>query len=263
MGHDHTQSRIWLRYEAKYLVSEHMASEVSRRCRDHMPADPHAQVAPGVPYPVLSTYLDSPRCDLLRQTLESQATRYKLRVRTYREIHAPPDGLPLFFEVKQRIDTVIRKSRARLDPAMGEALLWDASAEPAEGAIDEATRTGLDEFLSRRRQIDARPVVGVFYRREAYESPEADRVRITLDRDLAFGIVPNRAGGGPGMWAPAEAGGVILEIKFTSTYPAWVMHMLHRLNLLRCGVCKYVICCMAGGVRGEGEASGRTITWTS
>lgn len=262
MGIDHVQSRVWLRYEVKYLISERKAAEVSRCCRDQMPPDPNSVQAPGSQYPVLSIYLDSPRRDLMRHTLEKHSNRYKLRVRTYRAPREPQDGLPMFFEVKQRIDTVIRKTRARLEGGLGEALLWNDLAEPGGNGFDDATRAGLDEFLSRRRQIAARPVVGVYYTREAYEASSADRVRITLDRNLCFGLLTPGASGNGAMWSPTDPGGVILEIKFTNTYPAWVMHMLHRLELLRCGVCKYVICCRAGGVRG-GSGAGRIIEWTS
>ena len=46
-------------------------------------------------------------------------------------------------------------------------------------------------------------------------------------------------------------GGVVLEIKFTNTYPFWVSQMIHRIAVLRRGVCKYVTCFRAAGTVSE------------
>jgi hypothetical protein len=255
-------SRIWQRYELKYLVSERQAAEAARISRDHMPPDPHSQLIPGMPYPVHSIYLDSTGCDLLRHTIDKLPNRYKLRVRTYRDHSQPQDAQPMFFEVKQRLDGVVRKTRAQLDASVGRPLLWCDQPEPDLFALDDTTRTSLETFITRRRQLGARPLVGVCYHREAFEAPTADRVRVTLDRNLCFGLLSPDGDSRGEIWTPVDPGGVILEIKFTGSYPAWVMHMLHRLDLLRRGVCKYVLCCRASGLRTVGDTGARAQRWT-
>jgi len=175
--------------------------------------------------------------------------RYKLRVRTYRDFHEPSDGLLAFFEIKRKINGVVHKTRARVGPEVANSLLWREHALFAgQGKYAHATQMNVNEFLQLRGRIGARPVVGVFYMREAYEGVSAERTRITLDRRLHYGILAPPGNGQNEMWWPADAGGVILEIKFTNTYPFWVADMLRRVEILRRGVCKYVICSRAAGV---------------
>jgi hypothetical protein len=38
---------------------------------------------------------------------------------------------------------------------------------------------------------------------------------------------------------------VILEIKFTNTFPFWIRDIIHRSELARRGVCKFLMCSQA------------------
>jgi hypothetical protein len=87
----------------------------------------------------------------------------------------------------------------------------------------------------------------VFYLREAFEEIGINRVRITFDRSLHYGLFsqddPRRE-----MWWPVNMGGVILEIKFTDTYPSWLSDLVHRSDLQRRGICKYAMCSQGAGI---------------
>ncbi|MCH7719863.1 MAG: methyltransferase [Planctomycetes bacterium] len=50
------------------------------------------------------------------------------------------------------------------------------------------------------------------------------------------------------VYAVLNPGGVVLELKFTNSYPFWVANMLGRVEVIRRGVCKYVICARAAGI---------------
>ncbi|MEE9297355.1 MAG: polyphosphate polymerase domain-containing protein [Phycisphaerae bacterium] len=258
MPDDRGRSNKWQRYEAKYLISEVQAAEIRRYCRDYLPADPHASRESGCRYPVLSIYLDSASRELLRQTIDKQANRFKLRARTYRRYDEPPDGATAFFEVKRRVDGIMEKTRVPVGPEQRDALLWNGRAsfdhwgEAKDGGGPEVT-----EFFDLRARVGADPVLGIFYMREAYESASAERIRITLDRDLRYGLLARPGSGEQDMWWPVETGGVILEVKFTNSYPFWVANMLRRVEIMRRGVCKYAICSRAAGVCVENGASQR------
>ena len=248
MGKEHSRSFKWQRYEAKYLITEAQAVEVCRCCRDHLPPDPYSSRQAGGQYPILSIYFDSRSRDLLRHTLIKQVNRYKLRARMYRQHHEPPDGLPTFFEIKRRTSGVIHKTRARVRPELADPLmrsncaLLDGRAE-----CDATTRDHVNEFLQLSSRIGADPVLGVCYLREAYEGVSAERIRVTIDRNLHYGVLLPSGNGRRDMWWPTNPGGVILEVKFTNTYPFWVADMLRRVEVVRRGVCKYVICSQAAG----------------
>ena len=258
MTDDRHRSLKWQRYEAKYLVSEVQAVEIGRWCRNHLPPDPHARRDAGYEYPILSTYLDSPSRQLLRHTLIRQMNRYKLRVRTYRGCNQAASDLPAFFEIKRKVNGIVHKTRARIGPQDAESLLWTEQGLVTRGSrCDVDTWANVNEFQQLRGRLRANPVVGVYYMREAYEGVSAERTRITLDRNLHYGLLSPAGNGHQEMWWPVETGAVILEIKFTNTYPFWVADMLRRVEVMRRGVCKYVICSRAAGVceRGAGERS--------
>jgi len=282
MMNEHSGSSRWQRHEAKYLIDEKQAATIRRYARDHLPLDPHAQCQQNNEYPILSTYLDSHSRQLLRQAILRQVSRHKLRVRAYRDFNDSKvtKTSHVFLEVKRKIKGVVHKTRARVTsdladalmwsqndivnntqirrmPELGDALIWRQS-ELADTMIwcqsglfedgnklDDVTRMNVDEFAQLRRRINARPMVGTFYVREAYEGDSLERVRITMDRKLHYGVIPSPESGQQEVWWPANPGGVILEIKFSNTYPFWVANMLRRVEILRRGVCKYVICSQA------------------
>lgn len=236
----------WKRYELKYLITEAQAAEVRRCCRAHLPTDPYAQRQAGFQYPILSVYLDSPTRELLRMTVERQVQRFKLRVRTYRGYRKSASGLPAFFEIKRKSHGIVHKTRARVSPELADTLLWNQRAFlERRTECDAPTYENVNEFLQLRSRLQANPVVGVYYAREAYEGNSMNRLRVTLDRNLHYGVQSAPGNGHADMWWQANPGGVILEIKFTGTYPFWVTDMLHRVEVLRRGECKYAICSRA------------------
>ncbi len=247
---NHKKAMKWQRYEVKYLISEAQAVQIRRWCLEWLSPDPYTASSEGHEYPILSTYLDSSSRILLRTTLDKHNDRYKLRVRTYRNFRSSSAGLPYFFEIKRKADGIVYKTRARVTSEIANTVLWDNHFPSAAiGRCDDTqTITSVHEFQRLRDQIGARPAIGVFYMREAYEGVSAERTRITMDRNLHYGILSPRQSSAGEMWFPARAGGVILEVKFTNTYPFWVLDMLRRLEIIRCGVCKYVICSTAAGM---------------
>lgn len=243
-------SHVWQRYEAKYLISEVQAAEIVRYCRDYLPRDPHSLPNDKGQYPVLSIYLDSPTRTLLRQTLDKQSRRFKLRVRKYQHFEDTKYAGPSFLEVKRRIGSVVQKTRLSVPSAQCEAILWNGGSVPSHGpgkSLDEGA-----DFFRLRRRVGADPILGVFYMRTAFESKSIERVRVTLDRDIRYGVLSAPGAGGRDMWWPVRSKGVVLEIKFTNTYPSWIAQAVRRLEIMRRGVCKYVVCSQAAGISADG-----------
>ncbi|MCH7720245.1 MAG: polyphosphate polymerase domain-containing protein, partial [Planctomycetes bacterium] len=220
MAQGNDQPLRWYRYEAKYLVSETQAAEIRRICFDHLPPDPYASRGPRCEYPITSLYLDSRSRVLLRDTIEKRVSRYKLRLRTYNEHQESWEGQPAFVEIKRKKHGVVHKTRARVSPEMVESVLWEqASLLNGNGIHDAGTVRNVNEFLQLRSRIGAFPVGGTSYAREAYEGVSADRIRVTLDRDLHYGLLAGPGHGETTTWWPVNPGGVVLEIKFTNSYP--------------------------------------------
>lgn len=246
-------SHTWQRYEAKYLITETQAVEVVRFCRDYLAPDPYSGT--GDQYPVMSIYFDSEDRKLLRQTIEKFPHRFKLRLRAYCDCYQQGFGDSALLEIKRRIDAVVQKSRVSMSAEDIQDVLWQPSGMGVGQSGNGQPNNNEAEFFHLRSLLRAQPVLGVFYTRAAYEASSLDRVRVTLDRDLHFGLFSRSGSKSCDSWWRSDPGGVILEIKFTNTYPSWISNMIRSLEIMRRGVCKYVICARAAGMSRENGLS--------
>ena len=221
------------RYEIKYHVTETQAAAIAEFIRPFVQLDRYCKLQPTRDYPVVSLYLDSGDLRLCRESLTGHKNRFKLRIRSY------TDELeyPRFFEIKRRMNTTIIKNRARvMDPDV-KTLLAGLSLPPQSYTADMDT---INQFQLYAGNIRAKPLVLVRYMRQAYEGNE--RVRITFDRDLEYNVTKVaevRLGGGGWQRNPFTIGGVILEIKFTDRYPAWLARLVRQFNLRARSISKY------------------------
>lgn len=224
------------RYECKYLIPRARVPALRRFLDPFMGPDRFAARHADHRYPICSLYLDGPDLALYRSTVRGLKNRFKLRVRTYSD----DPRSPVFFEIKKRIDAVVRKSRAPLDRRRARRLL-----SPRPSGLRRAPQVlapAIEEFCHQCRCVVARPVLKIRYTREAYESKGGDPVRITFDRELMY-AVPRRfdLAHDAGDWRRTPLEGVILEIKFTDHCPGWVGEMIRVFQLQKRSVAKYVL----------------------
>lgn len=221
------------RYEMKYLLTESKARAVTKFVEQYLHFDSYCRKLPKKCYPIVSLYLDSINLRLCRESLDGHKNRFKLRVRSY------TDDLdyPRFFEIKRRANTVIIKSRARVMTADVANLLSGLYIPQQHYLEDEKT---LRQFNLYQRSIAAVPITRIRYMRSAYESDCDNRVRVTFDRQLAYNmdVSPDISLNGHG-WRKNFVNGVILEIKFTGRYPAWLARMATYFNLQPQSMSKY------------------------
>ena len=225
------------RYECKYLVSHAAAIEIRRFIQPFMVADAYACRRAGYRYPICSLYFDTLGLDLYRQTATGEKNRFKLRVRSYSDDAA----MPVYLEVKRRINDVILKRRAGLHRDVATDMLTTGDSL----GLDDSTGDLLADlhfFTGHVRVASARPFLRIRYIREAYEAKGGDPLRITLDTDIAWRptSTPEFGLNGKG-WHSACVPGTVLEIKFTDRYPGWVGELIRAFDLQRESVAKYVL----------------------
>jgi SPX domain protein involved in polyphosphate accumulation len=133
---------------------------------------------------------------------------------------------------------VILKDRARL-PKTSFSDIIRAYRIPKD--LHKKDIEVLHQFLFYLQMLQARPVVWVRYMRQAFEDDSCNRVRITFDRELSFKTVdaPVITTNGSG-WQRIPMDFVILEIKFTNQYPAWLSDMVKIFDLKQTAMSKYV-----------------------
>lgn len=216
-----------VRYEIKYRIPPQTAEEIAHHIGRYMTADEYGEGGSAC-YPVHSLYLDSPGFRLYRDTVEGAFSRYKLRARCYNFQPARS----FFLEVKSRRGEAMTKSRALADiEATGAALA---------GVGDPGSDKALGAFFARRDDLRARPTAWITYDRAAYVGGERSLVRITFDSRVRTAL-PTPDLGEPPTWydLPEVVGLVVLEIKYTGSYPAWVAETVRRFNLTRSSMSKY------------------------
>lgn len=234
MFNDRLQTR---RFELKYHLDEQTAHAIRRVLRVHLEPDDYG-ASPELPiYSVHSLYLDSPDYALCRATLHGERNRFKLRVRYYDDSPLAPVSL----EIKRREDRCIRKRRAFVRRDAVPALL--AGKTPGVADLASSSPRGLDDlaaFCELVRRVDARPSAHVAYEREAWLSAGDGAVRVTFDRAVRCEPVTSArlqtAFRAPSRVFPKS---VVLEIKFTDRFPAWLHELVARFSLRQESAAKY------------------------
>lgn len=223
------------RYELKYIICESKAEAIKQFIKPYVQLDRYCKLQRNAVYPIVSLYLDSDDLHLCRESLTGQKNRFKLRIRSYTD---EPD-YPRFFEIKRRIDSVIIKSRSRVMDKDVAAMLTGLSM-PLQDHHLATDHVALRQFQLYVNSIKARPVILIRYMRQAYEDDSENRVRITFDRRLAYNVTtkPKVTLNGQS-WQHHLLGSVILEIKFTDRYPAWLSRMVECFNLRQRSMSKY------------------------
>jgi hypothetical protein len=224
------------RFEFKYQISESKAAAVENFIQPYLHPDRYCKLQPTGSYPLVSLYLDSADLRLCRESLTGTKNRFKLRIRGYNDDPA----YPKFFEIKRRLNFVIIKDRQRVNQRDIAHLL---GGSPLPEQYYSTEQEPLKQFLFYLQYIKARPLIQVRYIRRAYEDNSETRVRVTFDRELSYRICdkPIVALGGSG-WQRHPINDVILEIKFTSRFPAWLTRMARCLELRQQSFSKYTNC---------------------
>ena len=225
---------MFCRYELKYRIDEAKAAAIEQFLRPYLHLDRYTQIQQTRAYPIVSMYLDSEDFKLCQETMTGKKSRFKLRIRSYDD----DPKKPRFFEIKRRANNVIIKSRVRATADDTENFLLGRSLLKRDYEKDEQV---LRQFQLYVNYLNAKPSVLVRYMRRAYEGDSDNRVRVTFDRQLCYRVAdePKVLFNGYG-WHKVNIGHVILELKFTARYPAWLGRMVKYFNLNQQSMSKYV-----------------------
>lgn len=238
------QRDLVARYESKYLIPPDRVPEIRAFIAPFCRRDPYAHGDPPQ-YTITTLQLDDPQYALHRAKEWEALHRFKLRVRTYGEI----GSAPVFTEIKAKLESTIQKWRVMVPFEQWCAGMVTDVALPAcfRSRHQEA------DFLQFKRlvwELDARPVTLIRYARESYVGKIDRYARITFDRRLQYQMSRSwtdfgRSGRWKGMDTPQAQGfgltgsAVVMEIKTLSHAPMWVLDMVERFQLRKCGFCKY------------------------
>ena len=220
------------RFEIKYLVDPGLVPVMRSHLETFMRLDPYSNSAENHQYGINSLYLDGPGLELCNQTRNAEKNRFKLRIRSYTD----SPRVPLFFEIKRRVNQVILKDRNAVERQVAEAYIATMrERKETHSAIP-------DGFREHVAALRARPITQVRYKREAWEAKSGDPVRVTFDTGLQRSWSPNgELSFADSSWDPVPLNGTILELKFTERFPGWVGEFVDTFSLKRQSVAKYLL----------------------
>ncbi len=227
-----------------------MAPKIRECIRPFCELDPYCSGDPPT-YINNTLQLDAPTLTLHYAKLWDLADRFKLRVRTYGD---PVGDFPVFLEIKNKDHYTILKQRCQIPfDKWGEHLFRDDVIKGIH--FDTAKEAdSFYQFIRLARQIGARPLMLIRYRRESYISKVDHYARVTLDTGLQYQQTYSwNSWGAGGVWRALDNpmmqtrrhdkelhfSGVVLELKTSHDVPSWMKDMVMTLNLWRMGHCKY------------------------
>ena len=222
--------RSFNRFELKYLAGRELVTRLRGELAARLDADAHGS------YAVWSRYYDSRDLRFYWEKIDGIRYRRKLRIRHYGSpAHVGPDT-PVWVEIKQRVNRVTQKRRARLPYA--DALAVCAGREPP--ACEPEDEGVVEEVLGMVAAYRLRPTTVVGYVREPFVGRDEDAgLRVTVDsrvrgrdRDLDLGLeTANRFIVRPDL--------SVIEVKVNERAPTWLTDGIARHDLQVIRMSKY------------------------
>ena len=211
------------RIEKKYLLSEAQYSALFRRIGSHLKPDEFGRST------VMSLYLDTADYRIIRNSIEAEDYKEKLRLRSYGT--AAPDT-KVFLELKKKFDGVVYKRRAAMTLTEAERYLQTGSRPFKSQIMSE-----IDWAM--RLYGWPQPRVMIACEREAWFDEAHPDLRLTFDRDIRYresGLQLSRGSAGIRL-LPEET--VLLEIKTAGAMPLWLAQALDAEGILPGSFSKY------------------------
>jgi SPX domain protein involved in polyphosphate accumulation len=226
--------RRFNRFELKYLLTLKQAELFKTALRAYLIADEHGNG--NGRYTLTSLYYDSPDYRCYWEKVDGIKFRRKLRIRYYELQDTLTDNIPVFVEIKQRLDRVTQKRRAILP--YHEALRLCNDRQMPNCAPDD--KPVIDEIYTFLWEYNLRPASIVRYERQALMGTDYDLgLRVTFDTNLTcrtHSLCLDEPTNELSL-LPSEA--VVMEIKINERVPYWLTELVAAHNLQMVRMSKY------------------------
>ena len=214
---------IFKRIERKYLVDEVTKKRLLQRMKGQLIPDEYGKST------ICSLYLDTPDHRIIRNSIDADAYKEKLRLRSY---GTPKDDSTVYLELKKKYQGIVYKRRVSLSLSVAKAYL-------ADGKIPDYTQIWREIDYAMRFYGWPIPAMVVSYEREAYIWSSDPSFRVTFDsapraRDTALQLERGSAG-----TLLLPVGQQIMEVKSTGAMPIAFARVLNEMNIRPTSFSKY------------------------
>lgn len=231
--------------EYKYLIPFSVYLKIKNEMLPYLVPDKNALNKINNDYTVRSLYFDSPHLKYYFEKIEGIKIRKKIRIRVYDDY---TEEKKAFLEIKRKNEGYVYKERAQLYFKNVDEFLDKGKAEDfiicpqSDGKAIGYAKT----FFYYLIQENLHPTILVTYEREPYYYKFGNDLRITFDKNLRYLSFTNHHKiFEEKKLKPALNNKVIIEIKFSRTFPVWLKNIISRYGLQRQALSKYTICLQA------------------
>ena len=220
-------SQIFDRYERKFILTDHQKEEFEKVYQNRLRKDENGNGA----YKVYSIYFDDNHQNSIRESLSKPIYKEKLRIRSY---HCFPNlNDMVYLEMKKKFQNHGCKRRIK------------ASYSDCLDYIKHKRNLHFDDFLSTQVVNEmseylcnhpVTPTCLVSSERFAYYDLHDDNLRITFDHQVNAQFYPLT---GDNKKSLLKDNDWIMEIKFVSALPLWLVEALSKMNIYSQPFSKY------------------------
>ena len=214
---------IFKRYEKKYRLNKEQIDKLMSLIKNRIVPDRYGRNT------ICSLYLDTPDYLLIRNSIDAEDYKEKLRVRSY---GVPGTEKYLFFEIKKKCEGIVYKRRVVMTP--------DEAFEYINSGIVPINSQIMKEIdYAMKLYKNPKPSLCIICEREAYFASDDENVRLTFDTNLRYRRdFPSKDNVEDGIHISGDDE-CILEIKTAGAMPLWLAHALTECKIYPQGFSKY------------------------
>jgi len=228
------------RFEIKYQISLRERDNFINFIEPFTYLDTHTKN--GRDYEIRSLYFESPFGTSLLEKQFGVGIRKKLRIRYYPDFYENDEPLA-FIELKKKINENVAKRRI-IVPLTDSMRILNNESNTSREFYKNATaddRETLNEIWYLYKKFNLKPACIVSYKRQAFLSKLEQTLRVTFDtnvfvRNYNFDL---QYGGGSRYIVPR--GISIMEIKFNTFVPHWVIKIIQKNDFLQYKISKFAM----------------------
>jgi SPX domain protein involved in polyphosphate accumulation len=231
-----------MRFEYKFLIPISIFEQIKNEMLPFLTLNDYAALRANEEYTVRSIYFDTLLWKYYFEKIEGIKVRKKLRIRGYNNA---TDNTIVYLEIKRKNENLTSKNRF---PILYTSLT--SLFEP--GSLDDCLKSyvlnnqdlkDLKSFLYYYINDSLRPTMLITYERKPYYYNFDKELTITFDRNLRYlnsAKISDLFEEESLVWALRNK--VIIEVKFTHSYPLWLRDILSKYSLQRLALSKYILC---------------------
>ena len=214
---------VMQRYEIKYLLNKEQVEFLVEKLRDYMEVDKYGMTS------IASIYYDTPNHRLIRESLDGNNFKEKIRLRSY-GLNNP--GKPVYLELKRKADGIVYKRRVETSVDDVKKFINYENDNLSDGQIAKEIRYFRNYYES------LIPSCLIIYDRVAYFQKNGD-LRLTIDFNPRYRLDNLNLSTSMDGIPLLNDGDAILEIKVQESIPLWLTSILDEGRIYKGSFSKY------------------------